>query len=207
MDALLKSTICEKKKLPYGRSETVTYYNPGCVDGVYVCRDICGKKCKKLYKENSDCGGCARGHLPDDLLFCPSRVTDVRLEYLSYGLVVDKFIKEGKKAYKKMQQIKEEMSIESFLERFTNDFDNFSKHKVEAWFLNTLKNFASNPKNQAPNSILSVSDFAQNLKLSRKHETSEEYFHKTQIALFGTVSSVSGETQHSLSQITSSDCK
>ena len=58
-----------------------------------------------------------------------------------------------------------------------------------------------------------MSDFAQNLKLSSKKETSEEYFHQKQISMFGIVSTVDlpcqggNSQQHSLSQITTSDNK
>ena len=92
-------------------------------------------------------------------------------------------------------------------------FKSYAKHKLEAWHLRNVKNVASQPASQQPGTLVSVSDFAQNLKLSRKQETSEEYFHKTQIAIYGTVSNVKNsdtnttDIQHSLSQITSSDVK
>ena len=57
------------------------------------------------------------------------------------------------------------------------------------------------------------SDFAQNLQVEKKHEVSEEYFHKTQFALFATVTTVVTEeevetgdrekVQHTVSQATS----
>ena len=89
LDALLKTTICEKKKLPYARSENVTFYDPGCVEGVHVCRDFCGKKCDKTCKNMKHLGGCSRGKLPENFFFCPSRLPAASIEYLSYGLVVD----------------------------------------------------------------------------------------------------------------------
>ena len=61
--------------------------------------------------------------------------------------------------------------------------------------------------------MVAISDFAQNLKLSSKKETSEEYFHQKQIAIFGTVSTINvagpefKSQHHSLSQITSSENK
>ena len=61
-----------------------------------------------------------------------------------------------------------------------------------------------------------VTDFAQNLVLEKKHAISEEYFHKTQVALAATVTKIctqetdSDDQQvrsHTMSQITSSDDK
>ena len=204
VEILLKSRICEKKQLPYEGNEDVTFYDPGCVEGVYVCGDICGKKCKKSCKSPPDGCHCARGHLPDDFLHCPSRSNDVTLEYITYGLVLDKHTKEGKKLYKRMDQQREDMTLEKFLQKFRKDF---AVHRVEHWYLNTLKNYSSNKEIQQRESLISTSDFAQNLKLSKKHETSEEYFHKVEIAVFGSVSSCKTDSQHSFSQITTSNCK
>ena len=67
--------------------------------------------------------------------------------------------------------------------------------------------------------MTSVSDFAQNLLVETKVEVSEEHFHKAQIALFATVTSVSTairpegdnteteHVQHTITQVTSSDNK
>ena len=207
IDALLKSTICDKKKLPYAKNDNVTYYDPGCVEGVFVCRDFCGKKCRKTCTTMAHSGGCLRGKLPENFLFCPSRSSGINLEYLTYSLVIDKNTKEGKKPFKRMDQVKEEMTFECFVEKFKRNFKDFSIHKVEAWYLSTVKNYSCSPDNQVQGLLHSTSDFAQNLKLSRKHETSEEYFHKHQIALFASVNVVKGHNQLSISQFTSSDNK
>ena len=88
-----------------------------------------------------------------------------------------------------MDQIKEEMSCTAYIERFTKDFEKFAAHKVEHWYLNTLKNYCSDKETQMPGSLVSISDFAQNIKISKKNYISEEYFHKAQIAMYGSVSS------------------
>ena len=107
VDTLLKSRICEKKVLPYGKQENGYFYDPACIDGMYECKNICGTKCKQKCKNLNHSPDCGRGRLPQDFLSCPSKaVSQGVLEYISYGLVEDKFLKEGKKPYKKMEQIK-----------------------------------------------------------------------------------------------------
>ena len=112
-----------------------------------------------------------------------------------------------------MEKIKEGLSFTEFIERFHKDFKSYSKHKIESWILTTRKNTSTTPKSQNPSTLFCISDFAQNIKLSTKLETSGEYFHKRQIALYGTVSTVNAKVsedntvQHTLSQLTTSDCK
>ena len=184
VEAMLKSRLCEKKSFPYGDNENVKYYDPHCIEDMYICQDFCGKrcqnKCKIPHKTN-----CPRGKLPDLFLNCPSRLENsANLEYISYGLREDTTVKEGKATYKKMEKIKEGLSFTEFIERFHKDFKSYSKHKIESWILTTIKNTSTTPKSQNPSTLFCISDFAQNIKLSTKKETSEEYFHKRQIALF-----------------------
>ena len=117
------------------------------------------------------------------------------LGYVSYALVVPRNIKEGKSEYKKTEKLVNEISVKEFIETFVAKFSDYSKHQIESWFLNAVKNAAFNPINQPSHRILSVSDFAQNITNDRKKEVSEERFHKTQTALFGTVSSFSTHIQ------------
>ena len=123
-------------------------------------------------------------------LFCPTRGenNDQRpLNYVSYGLVTDKTIKEGKAAYKKMEEIREEKTFDEFLDSFVSSFPSFSKHKLEAWLLNTLKNTCLDEKYQPCNTLFSISDFAQNLKLDKKKKPQKNIFIKLKfqyIALF-----------------------
>ena len=140
MDSLLKSRICEKKTLPYSEDESHTYYDPRCIKGMYSCSDMCGGRCQKSCQDDSHQADCGRGRLPDDFLFCPSRGEhSTSLEYISYGLVEDPHIKEGKKTYKKMEQIKSDVSLEEFHTQFFTDFESYAEHKVVAWLLNNLK--------------------------------------------------------------------
>ena len=188
-----------------------------------TCKDICGNKCKKECEvERPHPAECKRGIITDKFMFCPMRPTDCDnvLSYVTYELVVDKHIKEGKKKYKKTEKIETDMVVQDFIDKFILDFPGYSKHTLEAWFLNVLKNAAFSPSNQPSHSMNCVSDFAQNLLLDKKHEVSEEYFHKTQTALFATVTSITSQirtedgslgekekVQHTLSQITSSNNK
>ena len=135
------------------------------------------------------------------------------IHYIHYELVVDSNTKEGEKPYKRMEKIKEDKTVDNFLKDFVGEFPKYARHKLENWFLSTVKAAATSPKSQSGNTVVSISDFAQKLKLSSKKETSEEYFLQKQIAIFGTVSTINvagpdnNSQHHSLSQITSSENK
>lgn len=187
------------------------------------CKDICGNKCTKECKiPKSHPIDCQRGLLKDSFMYCPMRQeqTGLYLSYVTYELVVDKHIKEGKSDYKKTEKIETEMSLQDFLSAFIKDFPKFSQHTLEAWYLNAVKNAAFSKAYQPSFVLHCVSDFAQNIQIEKKDEVSEEYFHKKQIALFGTMTSITktarvpdGEGSHNekfkhkLSQITSSNNK
>ena len=132
---------------------------------------------------------------------------------MSYGLITESTVKEGKSAYKKMEQITQDKTFEDFLNKYKSNFPIYGKHKTEYWLLNTLKNTCSDESHQPSELLYMVSDFAQNLKLDKKKEISEEYFHKKQIAIFATVSTINRKIsenekrQHTVSQITSSENK
>ena len=215
VEGLLKSRVCNKKQFPYGDNEGVTFYDPSCIEEMYTCQDYCGKKCVKNCNINHD-SECPRGTVPSNFLYCPLREEKDKtssIPYVHYELVEDSNIKEGKKAYKRTEKITEDKNANDFLKEFSSGFSQFAKHKLEYWFLSTVKTASSSSKSQHKNTMFAISDFAQNIKLSSKKETSEEYFHQKQIAVFGTVSTINvpgpentGQ-QHSLSQITSSDNK
>ena len=140
------------------------------------------------------------------------------MSFVTYELVVDTHIKEGKSEYKKTEKVETEKSLEEFIAAFTGDFITYAQHTLEAWYLTTVKNAAFSSNYQPSFALHCVSDFAQNLLVEKKQEVSEEYFHKKQIALFGTVSSITKEirseegtpttkVKHTLSQMTSSNNK
>ena len=138
---------------------------------------------------------------------------DLEIPYVTFELVEAKDVKEGKQGYKRTEKVLQDMPMGDFVKKFVSDFDDFAKHVVESWFLNTVKNVAFSPSNQPSHAIVAVSDFAQNLQVEKKIEMSEEHFHKAQIAMFATVVSVStldesgGQMRHSVTQVTTSDNK
>ena len=112
-----------------------------------------------------------------------------------------------------MVKVITELPVAEFIRQFVSNFPSYSQHKIESWYINTVKNAGTSSTGQLPNTLICVSDFAQNVKLLSKHETSEEYFHKTQISIHATVSTVNvpksldSNQQHSFSQITASNNK
>ena len=147
---------------------------------------------------------------------CPSRnqlEDDNTMQYISYELVQDTAVKEGENHIGKWNASERILAQKTSLQNSKKTFKSFANHKLEAWYLNTVKNYACNVDTQHPQTLFSVSNFAQNLKLSKKQEISEEYFHKKQISIFATVSCVKTfedenmSLQHSVLQITSSDVK
>ena len=142
------------------------------------------------------------------------------LAYVKYELATEKTIKEGKQPYKKMEKTLTDLPVEEFIDRFITEFPSYSQHEVESWFLNAVKNAAFSKGYMPSHAIGQVMDFAQNLVLEKRHAISEEYFHKVQVALAATVTTIctpirveegSNETgqsiKHVLSQITSSENK
>ena len=211
----MKSTVCAKERFPYGVNKHENFYNPNCIEDMLSCKDICGNKCQKVCKvPRPHPDGCLRGKLPLGFMSCPSSMNEGVLNYVTYELVVDENIKEGKKVYKKTDKVETEMVLSEFVTRFCQDFPAFSKHTLEAWFLNSVKNAGFSKTNQPPHAMIGVSDFAQNHQVEKKHEVSEEYFHKTQFSLFATVTTVVTEeevetgdrekVQHTVTQATSS---
>ena len=96
MESLLKSLLCLKKDFPYGDNEGLTFYDPGCIESMYECQDLCGKKCINKCKmvHNPD---CSRGKMAQNFLFCPMRLEKDKiktLESIHYGLVIESHTKE-----------------------------------------------------------------------------------------------------------------
>ena len=210
----VKDSVCPKENFPYGVNQFQTYYTPNCIESILTCKDICGKKCLNECKPVHH--GCARGNLLENFMSCPMRppMNDDKLEYVKYELVAEKSVKEGKQGYKKMDKTLVELSPEEFISKLKDDFPSYSQHEVESWYLNAVRNAAFSEGYMPNHAIAMVTDFAQNLVLEKKHAISEEYFHKTQVALAATVSKVStpqtaggDPTPHIISQITSSDDK
>ena len=175
--ALVKSKIYKKENFPYGQNEYETFYNPTCISTMLKCKDICGNKCKrqcKVPKPHPE--DCQRGELKEKFMYCPMRSSecDVCLSFVTYELVVDTHIKEGKSEYKKTEKVETEKSLEEFIAAFTGDFTAYAQHTLEAWYLTTVKNAAFCSNYQPSFALHCVSDFAQNLLVKKKQEVSEE---------------------------------
>ena len=116
-----------------------------------------------------------------------------------------------------MEKTHDEISIHDFIVRFVADFPSYSKHEVEGWYLNAVRNAAFSDGYMPKHAMAKVTDFGENLVLEPKHAISEMHFHKSQVALAATVAKIStpvGENDSDLrsipyliSQITTSDDK
>ena len=216
----MKTTLCPKEVFPYGVNKCETYYNPTCIENILECKDICGKKCQNSCKK--DHAGCTRGKLSTDFLFCPMQEIQpsTKLAYIKYELATEEHAKEGKAAYKKMEKVYYNLPVDDLMNIYIDDFAAYSKHKVESWYLNAVRNAAMSKEYMPSHAMSMVIDFAQNLVLEKQHAISEEYFHKKQVALTATVTKVCTPIQselgsenstvtveHVLSQITSSENK
>ena len=216
--SLVKSKICPKERFPYVESKNEKFYKPSCVEGVLGCKELCGKRCTKECKQEHN--DCSRGKLDETFMFCPMANSqgDMELPYVSFAVATQEGAKEGKKAYKKTERVMTDMNIKEFEDKFKIDFHEYSKHEVESWYINSVRNAAFSPNYMPKHVMRQVMDFAQNLVHDRRHAVSEEYFHKAQSALSATVTGIStpvlsegGEktknVEHIISQITSSDNK
>jgi hypothetical protein len=82
--------------------------------------------------------------------------------------------------------------VDEFLARFRDEFASFSEHILTAWF---LRNCKSELLSSLPSHVgLIVSDFAENVVIPDKHDTGDQWFHWWEVALFGSVFSVSVPT-------------
>ena len=130
---------------PYGQQNKYeTYYKPTCIEGILSCEDICGSKCNVACKKPHT--ECKRGKLTHDFLHCHMKPADhnSKLKYVTNEYVVASNIKEGKKEYKKTDKILTEKSTHEFTEAFVTDFESYSQHQIELWFLNATKITALN---------------------------------------------------------------
>ena len=82
---------------------------------------------------------------------------------------------------------------------------------MSAWFLRSTKLELLSKQGSLLNLITFVSDFGENILLPRKHEVADQFFHRLQTCLFGTVCTLpSSEDQGktvTVSNIVTSDYK
>ena len=95
-----KRSICPKEPFPFAQGKDS--YSPNCVIDVKSCKEICGKKCSQLCKQQHQ--QCDRGHLATTFLFCQFSSNldpEVNLPYVKYEIVEETNVKPGKKPYKR----------------------------------------------------------------------------------------------------------
>lgn len=76
-----------------------------------------------------------------------------------------------------------------FREKFALEFNEFCRHIVVSWYLNNMKVEMAKASERRSNTLFINSDFAQNVVVQRKKELADQYFHRTEILLFGGVAS------------------
>ena len=99
------------------------------------------------------------------------------------------------------------MPLEQFLIRFRESVSDYSEHVVAAWFLRNCKLELLSSLPEKDGVAVMTADFAENVKVLDKHETGDQYFHKREIALFGTTVTVTGDGEgpETTSYLTSSN--
>ena len=113
VESLLKSTLCGKRPFPYGDNEDLTFYNPGCIEDIFECKDLCGKKCQQKCKMPHD-SSCLRGTLPHNAFYCPMQDNTKSLDYLKYELKVAE-----KRARKLIRKWRKFMKVSQSTNTFT----------------------------------------------------------------------------------------
>ena len=79
-------------------------------------------------------------------------------------------------------------SLESIHSRA--QFSSYAEHIVVAWFLRATKLELMGGHCQLRHFGICTSDFGENILIKSKHETGDQYFHRLEVCLFGTVSSL-----------------
>ena len=95
-----KNTICPKAPFPFGKGRDS--YSPNCVIDVKSCKEICGKKCTDICKNQHK--QCNRGHLSTTFLFCQFSTNlgaEISLPYVNYEVIEETNVKPGKNPYKR----------------------------------------------------------------------------------------------------------
>ena len=100
------------------------------------------------------------------------------------------------------------MTLEDFLDKFKESFSDYVEHVVLSWYLRNAKMEAFKLETMPGHMMSFVADFAQNIKVIKRSETAEEYFHRPEVAIHGIVSgfkSADGGRQYQMTHTTSSD--
>ena len=63
----------------------------------------------------------------------------------------------------------------------------YSEHIIPAWFLRATKLELMGAQSQLRHLATCTSDFGENILIKSKHETGDQYFHRLEVCLFGSV--------------------
>ena len=88
-----------------------------------------------------------------------------------------------------MDPVETELSVNEFKNMFSKTFPVFSHHIVSSWYLTNVKLELQKPLASRSSILFITTDFAENVLIVRKHELSDQYFHRIEILLFGAVAS------------------
>ena len=73
---------------------------------------------------------------------------------------------------------------------FRAEFAIYAEHIIAAWYLRATKLELLGQQSQLRHLCIFTSDFGENILVKGKHETGDQFFHRLEICLFGTVSTL-----------------
>ena len=83
--------------------------------------------------------------------------------------------------------------LQTFNKYFRNEFHSFAEHIVASWFLRSTKLELFGAKESKQHILIITSDFGENILLVSKHETADQFFHRLEVCLFGSVCVLTGQ--------------
>ena len=175
IDAMLKSLICEKTKLPHMNR---TVYDPSCLS---YCSELCGVRCQDRCNKNHS--SCKQGILPEKFLYCPSAdaaTKDVLLGFVTFESKDVETFGKGK-PYARMEKIVTDYSFEQFKQMLRNEFLKYGEHTLSYWFLRASKLEAFAPSQKRSATITITSDFGEAIQIVGKRETSDQFYHRPEV--------------------------
>ena len=105
------------------------------------------------------------------------------------------------KPYTRTDPVPTQLNLARFREKLSELFTVFTNHIIPTWFLANCKSELQKCRSARSSILFVTSDFAENVKVIRKHELGEQFFHRIEILVFGAVASyfVTKEGQQELS--------
>ena len=89
----------------------------------------------------------------------------------------------------RVDPVESEYSVIQFMNMFCKTFPVFPNHIVSFWYLTNVKLELQKPLASRSSILFITTNFAENVLIVRKHELSDQYFHRIEILLFGAVAS------------------